>query len=362
MTSAASPALDPVPARTPVVTVVTVTYADRWRTALSATVDSVLADPRTRLIVVCNGVAEASMSPLSALAEAAASRVELLVFDANLGSAPAFAAGLAAAYRQATPVLILDDDNPLPDGAIDRLQAVSAALDDRGAAPTALSCFRAVNPVHTLLREGVSPARLFTELRPGAFLTTDVFRPRHTDADAREVLTTTLGDERIVELGNAMWGGTFLPASVAGLGILPPPELVLYGDDNAFSQRLRAAGGDIRLCLDIEISDSVDWRSSAEPARRLMRIPRVLHTAEDQLWRVRYQARNAAYLSARQAAGSVGARVRLAVNATVRLGLLLAAALVAGRVRVFGAILGASIDGLWGRLGQTYPLPGGRSR
>ncbi len=349
------------PPSTNAVTVVTVTYADRWEAGLAATVTSVLADPRTHLIVVCNGVAAGSLREVGALAAAHAGRIDLVVFERNRGSSPAFAEGLAAAYRRSTPVLILDDDNPLPSGALDRLRAVSAALAERGAPPTALACFRAVNPVHTLLRDGVSPDVLFAELRPGAFATTDVFRPRRVTADVRENVATTSGGERLVPLGNTMWGGTFLPADVAQLGILPPAELVLYGDDNAFSAGLRDAGVDIRLCVDIEIHDTVDWHRSAAPTRRLFRIPRVLHTPESQLWRVQYQARNAARLSALQARGSRLARIRLVVNAGVRLGLLLLAALVAGRLGVFRAIFGASVDGLRGRLGETYPLPGGRT-
>jgi len=343
-------------------TVVTVTYADRWEAGLAATAASVLIDPRTHLIVVCNGAATTTLRELRALAAEHPRRVDLIVFDRNRGSAPAFNEGLEAAYLRRTPVLILDDDNPLPAGAIDRLHAVRVALVRRGAPPTALACFRAVNPVHTLLRDGVAPDVLFAELRPGAFATTDVFRPRRVTVDAREHLVTSCAQERIVPLGNTMWGGTFLPREVAALGILPPPDLVLYGDDNAFSAGLRGAGVDIRLCLDIEIYDTVDWHRSAEPTRRLIRIPRVLHTPTEQLWRVRYQARNAAHLSALQARGSRIAGARLAVNAVVRLGLLLVAALVARRVGVFRAILGASVDGLRGRLGESYPLPGGDAR
>ncbi|WP_167494278.1 glycosyltransferase [Microbacterium hydrothermale] len=343
-------------------TVVTVTYADRWEVGLAATAASVLGDPRTHLIVVCNGVSANTLRNVRTLAAKHPSRVDLIVFDRNRGSAPAFAEGLSAGYRRRTPVLILDDDNPLPSGAIDRLRAVTATLNERGAAPTALACFRSVNPVHSLLREGLPPEELFAELRPGAFASTDLFRVRRTADDSREQLETSRARERLVPLGNTMWGGTFLPAEVAALGILPPSELVLYGDDNAFSASLRSAGVDLRLCLDIEIHDTVDWRRSAEPARGLIRVPRVLRTPEEQLWRVKYQARNAAYLSSVQSRGSRSARVRLGVNAAVRLGLLLVAALAVGRLKVFGAIWSASMDGLRNRLGESYPLPGNEVR
>ncbi|MGC0369601.1 glycosyltransferase family 2 protein [Microbacterium sp. SLBN-111] len=345
----------------PRVTVVTVTYADRWATGLSATVQSVLAEPRADLIVVCNGIAPASAASLTGTASAAAGRIEVIDLGRNRGSAPAFATGLAAAYRRATAVLLLDDDNPLPPGALATLEAVSDALTSRAdAAPTALACFRAVNPVYRLLKEGAAADTLFRELRPGAFLTTDVFASRHRAAvDPRRTIPTAVGDIRVTPLPNSMWGGLYLPPGIAALGVLPPTELVLYADDNAFSARLRGHGCEILLCLDVEIRDTVDWRASAEPPRRRVRIPRVLRTAPDELWRVRYQNRNAAFVSALQARGSVPARMRLAVNVAARLSLLFLAALAAGRLRAFGAVATACLAGLRGRLGESYPLPGG---
>ncbi|MDQ1075611.1 MULTISPECIES: glycosyltransferase family 2 protein [Microbacterium] len=341
------------------VTVVTVTYADRWDTGLSATVASVLADPRADLVVVCNGAGESTRRRLRARAAEDAGRVEMIEFPSNRGSAPAFAAGLSAAYRRGTAVLLLDDDNPLPRGALARLDAVASATA-RGSRVCALACLRAVNPVHVDLRDGVPSDDLFAELRPGAFLTTDLFRDRRRARAKNDPITTVEtvdGPHRVVPLPNAMWGGLFLPAPVAALGLLPPADLVLYGDDNAFSALMRAAGIPILLCLDIEITDTVDWHRSSQPVRGAMRVPRVLHTAPEHLWRIRYQNRNAAYLSVSQAR-SARARARLAANVVARTGMLFAAALIARRLPAFFAVAGAYAEGLRGRLGPSYPLPG----
>lgn len=347
------------PALEPRLTVVTVTYADRWESGLGATVESVLAEPRADLIVVCNGIAPASADRLAEAVTQSPGRIEVLDLGRNRGSAPAFAAGLTAAYRRGTAVLLLDDDNPLPADGLGTLEAVSSSLAASGAAPTALACFRAVNPVHRLLREGASPDRVFVGLRPGAFLSTDVFaRPGREMRDPRRTIRTDVGETRVTPLPNSMWGGLYLPVAIASLGILPPTDLVLYADDNAFSSRLRDHGCEILLCLDVEIRDTVDWRASAEPPRRRIRVPRVLATAPGELWRVRYQNRNAAYLSLRQARGSLSAQLRLAVNVAVRLGLLLAAGLVSFRLPTAVAVCRACLAGLRGRLGETYPLPG----
>lgn len=344
----------------PRLTVVTVTYAERWSAGLSATVESVLAEPRADLIVVCNGIAPASAAQLREIAALSAGRVELIDLERNRGSAPAFAAGLSAAYRRGTAVLLLDDDNPLPPGSLPVLEATTSALESRGAAPTALACFRAVNPVYRMLRDGVPAEHLFTELRPGAFLSTDVFAHERSGSDPRCVVDTAAGAVRLAQLPNSMWGGLYLPATIAALGVLPPTDLVLYADDNVFSARLRAKGCEILLCLDVEIHDTVDWRASSAPPRRRLRLPRVLRTPRAELWRVLYQNRNAAYLSAQQAHGSLGARVRLGVNVVVRLGLLLAAGLLTLRLSNAVAVCGACLAGLRGRLGESYPLPGGR--
>lgn len=352
--------MDAEPAAPPRLTVVTVTYADRWDAGLSATIASVLAEPRADLIVVSNGTAPDSAARLDDAVARSSGRIAVIDLGRNRGSAPAFAAGLSAAYRRGTAVLLLDDDNPLPPGALSVLEATTCALESRGAPPTALACFRAVNPVYRLLREGASPDDLFSELRPGAFLSTDVFARHRQTADPRGVVDTRVGAVRVAPLPNSMWGGLYLPAPIAARGLQPPTALVLYADDNAFSAELRAAGCEILLCLDVEIHDTVDWRESSEPPRRRLRVPRVLRTAREDLWRVRYQNRNAAYLSAEQARGSVAAQLRLAVNVVVRLGLLLAAGLLTLRLRAAGLIVAACLAGLRGRLGESYPLPGGR--
>lgn len=344
----------------PRLTVVTVTYAERWDAGLSATVESVLAEPRADLIVVCNGIGPASAVRLREIVASSAGRVELIDLAHNRGSAPAFAAGLSAAYRRGTPVLILDDDNPLPPGSLDVLEATTSALGSRAAVPTALACFRAVNPVYRMLRDGVPAERLFAELRPGAFLSTDVFAHGRSGRDPRSVVDTSVGAVRLAELPSSMWGGLYLPDTIAELGILPPTDLVLYADDNVFSARLRAKGCEILLCLDVEIHDTVDWRVSSASPRPRLRLPRVLRTPRAELWRVLYQNRNAAHLSVEQARESFGARVRLGVNVVVRLGLLLAAGLLTLRLRNAVAVSGACLAGLRGRLGETYPLPGGR--
>lgn len=340
------------------VTVVTVTYGDRWDVGLKHTVDSVMRDPRLVLIVVLNGSAPATRQPLDAVRAVAPHRIHLIDLESNRGSAPAFAAGLAAAYLRRTPVLLLDDDNPLPDGAIDRLTDLSRRLDETDHAPAALACYRAVNPVHAMLRDGARVASCFREVRPGAFGNTDVFRDSSSvRPDVRFTVARGDGVEHLVEIPNTMWGGLYLPLSIVELGVLPPTELVLYADDNAFSGLLRAAGCRILLCLDIEIVDTIDWRESADPPRRRIRIPRVLRTPRAQWWRVQYQSRNAAYLSVLQTAGSRRARLRLAVNATVRLGLLFVAAVVSGHLGVYARVCRATIDGMRGRLGPTYRLP-----
>ncbi len=169
--------------------------------------------------------------------------------------------------------------------------------------------FPAVNPVYRMLRTAFPPRDCSQNSVPGAFLSTDVFAQGRSGRDPRSVVDTSVGAVRLAELPSSMWGGLYLPDTIAELGILPPTDLVLYADDNVFSARLRAKGCEILLCLDVEIHDTVDWRVSSASPRPRLRLPRVLRTPRAELWRVLYQNRNAAHLSAEQRGGSFGARV-----------------------------------------------------
>lgn len=349
----------------PSLSVLTVTYGSRWP-QLKQTIESAL-ESGCRVTVVSNGSAPSTKDALAALAADRAD-VDVVWFDTNRGSAPAFAAGLEQVYSHGLGVLILDDDNPLDPGAVDRLLQVEEAVRRIPGVPRliALEMMRPVNRAHRAIASGQRTSEVFAELRPGAFQGFDLrskFRPLRTNSIpgvANRAFDVDLPDgsrHRLRDIPNAMWGGLYLPREVAALGVLPNPDLVLYGDDNDMSRKLRELGVRILLDLDLRITDSIEWRDAPRTPGWRSKLPNTLQLDDSELWRVSYLFRNQAYLSRVQAGQRPSACFALTLNSAAKLVPFVAMGLIAGRGRFALDVAKASVRGLSGRLGQRYPLP-----
>lgn len=345
------------------IVILTVTYGDR-SDLLRETASAALEDADVHLVVVSNGSSAKTIALLDELNTAHPERVTTLRLPTNVGSAPAFGAGLRAAYELDAPVLILDDDNPVRRDQLGELRRI-AGLAPAPAAPYAIAIHRPINTAQRAILRGEPADWVFRELIPGAFHGFDListFRrfggaPRRFDPPVR----WGTGDHStdLHDLPVAMWGGLYLTQEAARLGALPLEELVLYGDDNDFSRAFAAAGGSIYLTDALSIDDTEVWRPTSTARRGWRgRLPSTLSTAESDVWRLQYLFRNQAYLSRRQAERSFIARGRLTINAAVRITAFAMLSLIAGRPRLGLRLTRASFDGLRGRLGQSYPLPG----
>lgn len=337
------------------ITLVTVTYGDRWN-VLRPTIESVISDADAHVIVVDNGSAAPSRRELERFRVTNSDRVSVVTFSRNLGSATAFRSGLQAAYARDEPILLLDDDTPIPGGSIEKLSIISAGLAG-DVVPTGLAMYRPRNAAQRSLVQGMSAAEVFKELRPGAFHGFDLFgrltRPMMVSTGGK--VNYSVGDEYVLhELPSAMWGGLYLSRAAARLQILPNQDLVLYGDDNDFSDKIRAAGAALYLVENIKIVDAVEWRPKSQGWRRW--VPSTFLTPDSEVWRLQYLHRNQSFLS-RQRANGPGPVSRLWVNATVRLGGVLIVATLMGRSKLGVQLVSASLRGLRRRLGPAYPLP-----
>jgi glycosyltransferase involved in cell wall biosynthesis len=350
------------------VTVLTVTYGDRWST-LQETLASVLDDPSSRVIVVSNGSRPPSAAQLDSFAAEHSERVRVVSFEKNLGSSPAFAAGLEVAYEYGDAILILDDDNPIPAGLIPKLREIEAAT--RAKLPAgrlfSLEVFRGVNSVHRAIAEGSSVDYLFREQRPGAFQGFDLpslvsakVRGRavtHASNAARTLEVEADGENQtLVAIPNAMWGGLFLPEDVVSKKVLPETELILYGDDNDFSSRLGEEDIAIYLCLGVTIEDTLVWKVPQGLPGLRGKLPTTFQLPDSDAWRMQYLHRNQAYLSL-LLVGAPAARLRFAFNVAARLVLLAGVGVVAGRPGYAWKLISASVSGLRRKLGPSYPLP-----
>lgn len=345
-------------------TVVTVTYGDRAE-HLRRTLDSVLSQPFVRTVVVSNGSAEPTRKLLDDYLDRYSKRMRVVEFERNQGSAPAFATALRSAYGFDDPILILDDDNPIEAEQLAALRALSTVAELATTDPLALVVHRPVNSAQRAILSGVSVDTVFRELIPGAFHGFDLLsavrarlrRPQSEDS----TIEWSVAGRTFTGYGIpvAMWGGVFLTRKAASLNALPNSELVLYGDDNDFSRALRQLGGCLYLLKELTIADSDAWRPPVSKKRTWRSLfPSTFSTPPNATWRLQYLFRNQAYLSVRQVHGNTPAKVRLLLNAAVRMPAIFVLGVLAGRPVLAWRLSSASFAGLAGRLGKSYPLPG----
>lgn len=345
-------------------TVVTVTYGDR-RDLLSDTLNSVIIEPQARIVVVSNGSSPQTLRMLDDFDAAHPRVLERIDLPENHGSAEAFARALERAYDIGAPVLILDDDNPIDADVLRDLRRLATVAERTTDTPLGLVVHRPVNAAQRAIIDGTPASRVFAELTPGAFHGFDLgsrLRARFTRGGCpADPIVRWKSDDRTFHgrrIPVAMWGGVYLTSKAVAIRALPNPELVLYGDDNDFSRVFRERTGELFLVEELTIRDTDVWRPATDRRRTWRsRFPSTFRTPDAKVWRLQYLFRNQAYLSARQARISVAARMRLAVNATIRITAVALLALLAGRPVLAWRLTGASIAGLRGRLGRTYPLP-----
>ena len=220
------------------VTLVTVTYGDRWsllRQALASAFDEGIA----RAVVVDNG-SHAGIA--DRCRDAFGERVQVVVHARNLGSAPGFRAGIEAACAASSEfLLLLDDDNRLEPGCVRELLAAHrSATALRPSQPVVVVGFRPENQTE------ITAGRARQELHRNAFFGFHLkLVPSKLWARARRWLPGQQA-RPIPELGVldfAPYSGMLFRASLIDVIGLPDPSFVLYADDTEFSYRVTRMGG-----------------------------------------------------------------------------------------------------------------------
>jgi GT2 family glycosyltransferase len=327
----------------PTVTVVTVTYGDRWR-QLCEVLDAVAAldgrDAISAIVVVDNGSGPQTKELLAQRPE-----VDVVTLAHNEGSATGFAAGIAAAIELESDFLwLLDDDNRPRHGA---LKEIMAAVDVHGAA-TAFQC----------MRESYEPLRRLAAGNP----TQEVFG--HHNGFLGESLRHRLGALKAIprpgeahpEMPWAMYGGFFASRRAFTEAGMPRTDYVMYADDTEYTFRVAAAGWPIRLLPEAVIDDIDDaWWTVAGDRRGVTSAvtPRVRGSRE--LRRMYYTVRNSVYFERRY---RVTVPAEWLVNMMAK-HVLMAAICVASAVRArstaplraLACYVRATWDGWRGRLG-----------
>lgn len=279
------------------VTLVTVTYGDRWH-LLSQALASAFAEGIARAVVVDNG----SRASIAARCEAAyGDRVRVIAHPRNLGSAPGFRAGIeAACAEKADRVLLLDDDNRLERGALGKLlDAHRAAAAEAPARALAVVGFRPAN------QTDIGAGKTRQALHVNAFFG---FHLKHLPRKVWQRLprlkkpaaAPTRPIPRLGLLDFAPYSGMLFDPSLIDLIGLPDPNFVLYADDTEFSYRVTRLGGQLLVVTDARVAD-------IEPSWNTKR----LHSSAFAAWlaggsdlSVYYAARNRACFEAHSVAHS----------------------------------------------------------
>jgi GT2 family glycosyltransferase len=210
------------------VTIVTVTYGDRWK-FLSQVLDSVINDDLvSRIIIVDN--ASRNRDDLVRIQELHKNKVEVIANEKNMGSAGGFAQGLERARTiDCQFVLMLDDDNVLEKDGVSMLLERHFYLNGK----RVVSCMRPDildsvffrNPPHyQVLKKTLFDVWNFGKIR-NLF-----FKVMHQNLSSTDPYYYP-----IVPVQGFAYGGTLLPIEAVREASLPDRGLVLYGDDVEYS-------------------------------------------------------------------------------------------------------------------------------
>jgi GT2 family glycosyltransferase len=238
-------------------TVVTVTYGDRWH-LLQRVVREVRDQGVARLVLVDN----AAILPLAEIAAEFGDLVTLVHLPHNSGSASGFKAGIEQALAlDAEYILLLDDDNlPAPGSLAKLIGAWSAcARDCRG--PVAL----VGNRSHATPGRHDDLASKKVRLRPGSFMSfhaTDLPSKLYKRLRARLLPPAAPALPGLVPVEVCTYGGLLLHRSTIEAVGLPREDFVLYVDDYELSYRISSRGGAITLVTDARIYDlDLQWNA-----------------------------------------------------------------------------------------------------
>lgn len=259
----------------PIVVAVTVTYGDRFG-FLDAVAKRVLGDAGiARWIIVTNGVAPQLAQKIAGLGGSVITRS----FVRNVGSAPAYAAGIQAALAcDADWVWLLDDDNLPAADALKRLLAAGRALARAGAQRSDIAVCAYREHVHgPLLRHGPRVRSSFLGFHVRGLLPR-LLRPLRRPGQWPPTLA----------VASAPYGGLLLPRELIARIGLPDRRFVLYADDTEYTDRIMRGGGGLYVVTDAQITDlAPSWRSRSCALRAWLDEPdsaRIYYGARNEAW------------------------------------------------------------------------------
>jgi len=244
------------------VTLVIVTYGDRWRLLSPILAFAEANTTINEIVVVDNGT---RISICDRVRRAGFNKVIIVRLENNLGSAQGFKTGIETALeRGADYIWLLDDDNLPQSGSLDALLKVSDSLSTiYPLNDFALASFRYDHQGD--IADGVPLDRFCP--KPDSFLGFHLYdipykfwrRTLWGKPKPPELLPETL------QIPTAPYSGFFFHRSLIQRIGTPNPAFVLYADDTEFTYRLSRSGGKIFLVTKSHINDLEEsWNSKAK--------------------------------------------------------------------------------------------------
>ena len=233
--------------------VVILSYGPRLH-LLSQVVERVLGEGVGHVVIVFNGnFADGIWT--------ADSRITLVPLAENLGSAAGYAVGMERARQGERRLMLLLDDDNLPDaGCIARLLATHELLG--GGDALCLQAYRPQLEWHRLLLSTGIEALA----RPNTFAWFHVANERYLLGKQLGGKTAAAGMRfPLARTRVACYGGLLLPSAALDRVAPPYARYFCYYDDIEFTSRISAAGIPIYLCAYAAISDiESSWHIDAE--------------------------------------------------------------------------------------------------
>lgn len=228
------------------ITLVTVTYGERWM-FIEQMIDYIREKPQIEhLIIVTNGLTKENLQKITTGA-AADNRILIHSFEENTGSAGGFHKGLEMASKKASDfILLLDDDNIPEEDALEKATECLAATDF-DLQRDCLQLYRPSKPGFVKAEKKRNPYAMLGTLN--SFMGFNVL-----DKVAKIYPTTHISTQK-AHVAVATYGGMFFHKNLVKVIGLPDKNLFLYADDYEYSYRITKLGGVIYLCKSSVVND-----------------------------------------------------------------------------------------------------------
>lgn len=324
------------------ISVLTVTYGNRW-IFLSEVIKRVLSfEQVTDLIIVNNAATYDLNNNIKAFGD---SRIQVINFAENTGSAAGYKAALQTAYEKTAAdfYLLLDDDNLPDDDILEQLVTAWTELKDRNSI-TALYCMRDDRTAHVRIAAGEDPYRYY--LVPNNFLGFSILRIAYNQFQKlRDKFRKQTNKPGYATVPYVPYGGLFIPRPVIEQIGYPDERFFLYVDDSEFSYRITATGGVIWLVpgagvRDIDKSQGVTYRKRWFASVLL----------DQWSFRTYYHVRNRLFFYGRT---TIKNRFIFRLNKFLLLTWLKLISIIRGQQGRYKKLLTAIDDGLNGNLGEA---------